>query len=371
MKIAVCAGEKSGDALGHELLVDLKKNIENLEVIGVGGSMMEGEGLKSFFPIKEISYMGLIDPLLNLRKILKIRKNFINFIKKENPDIFIGIDSPSFNSGVCKALRRDTNIKTVQYVCPQFWAWRYGRVHKFNSLYHKIFSLFPFESKLLKQHGVNFSYVGHPLAKNLSVHPNEDELKKSLGIPLNKMVIAILPGSRKSEIFHHSKPLTDFINIYKKQNPDAEIILALNKESDLLGELKPLSKKINIIYDSSQKVLASCDMAVVTSGTATLEAAILAKPMVVIYKSNKLSNFILSNFFLKTKFISLPNILSQEKIVFELRQNQVSGKEIIEKVELTLKNQEVISKKLSLIRDSLLVKDSNKFSNALREILAQ
>ena len=179
-------------------------------------------------------------------------------------------------------------------------------------------------------------------------------------------MIAILPGSRKSEIYHHSKPLSDFINIYKKQNPDVEIILALNKESDLLGELKLLSKKISIIYDSTQKVLASCDMAVVASGTATLEAAILAKPMVVIYKSNKLSNFILSNFFLKTKFISLPNILSQEKIVFELRQNQVSGKEISEKVELTLKNKEVISEKLSLIRDSLLVSDSNKFSIALK-----
>ena len=371
MKIAVCAGEKSGDALGHELLVDLKENIENLEVIGVGGSLMEGEGLKSFFPIKEISYMGLIDPLLNLRKILKIRKNFINFLKIEKPDIFIGIDSPSFNSGICKVLRRETNIKTVQYVCPQFWAWRYGRVHKFNSLYHRIFSLFPFESQLLKKHGVNFSYVGHPLAKNLSVDSNKEALKKSLGIPLDKKVIAILPGSRKSEIFHHSKPLADFINTYKKQNADEEIILALNKESDLLGELKQLSKKISVIYDSTQKVLASCDMAVVASGTATLEAAIFAKPMVVIYKSNKLSNFILSNFFLKTKFISLPNILSQENIVFELRQNQVSGKEITEKVELTFKNQEIISKKLSSIRDSLLVTDSNKFSVALREILAK
>jgi lipid-A-disaccharide synthase len=371
LKIAVCAGEKSGDALGYELLVDLKENIENLEVIGVGGSLMEGEGLKSFFPIKEISYMGLIDPLLNLRKILKIRKNFINFLKIENPDIFIGIDSPSFNSGICKVLRRETNIKTVQYVCPQFWAWRYGRVHKFNSLYHRIFSLFPFESQLLKKHGVNFSYVGHPLARNLSVDSNKEALKKSLGIPLDKKVIAILPGSRKSEIFHHSKPLADFINTYKKQNADEEIILALNKESDLLGELKQLSKKISVIYDSTQKVLASCDMAVVASGTATLEAAILAKPMVVIYKSNKLSNFILSNFFLKTKFISLPNILSQEEIVFELRQNQVSGKEIGEKVELTFKNQEIISDKLSSIRDSLLVTDSNKFSVALREILAK
>ena len=167
------------------------------------------------------------------------------------------------------------------------------------------------------------------------------------------------------------RPLADFINTYKNQNADVEIILALNKESDLLGDLKHLSKKISVIYDSTQKVLASCDMVVVASGTATLEAAILAKPMVVIYKSNKLSNFILSNFFLKTKYISLPNILSQEKIVFELRQNQVSGEEIIEKVELTFKNKETISDKLSSIRDSLLVTDSNKFSIALREILAK
>ena len=369
MKIAVCAGEKSGDALGQELLADLKKNNENIKIIGVGGSLMESEGLKSFFPINEISYMGLIDPLLNLRKILKIRKNFINFLKKESPDIFIGIDSPSFNSGICKVLRRDTNIKTVQYVCPQFWAWRYGRVHKFNSLYHKIFSLFPFESELLKKHGVNFSYVGHPLAKNLSSDSNEKELKKNFDIPLDKKVIAILPGSRKSEIKHHSKPLADFINTYKKENSDVEIVVALNKESDLQGELKQLSKKINVIYNSTQKVLAICDLAIVASGTATLEAAILAKPMVVIYKSNKFSNFILSNFFLKTKFISLPNILSQEKIVFELRQNQVSGKEIFEKVELTFKNQKDISFKLSLIKDSLLVSNLNKFSNALKEIL--
>ena len=371
MKVAVCAGEESGDALGHELLIDLKKNNKDIEFIGVGGSLMESAGLQSFFPIADISYMGLIDPLINLKKILNIRKDFINFLKTENPDVFIGIDSPSFNSGICKALRKETNIKTVQYVCPQFWAWRYGRVYRFNSLYHKIFSLFPFESKLLKKHNVNFSYMGHPLAKNLPSNHDEITLRKDLNIPLNKEVIAILPGSRKSEIKHHDKPLADFINKYKKYNPDTEIILALNKESDLTGELKELSKTIRVTFNTTQKVLAICDLAVIASGTATLEAAILAKPMVVIYKSNSLSNFILSNFFLKTEFISLPNILSQEKIVFELRQNQVSGKEISEKVELTFKNQEVIAKKLSLIRDSLLVKDSNKFSIALKEILAK
>ena len=186
MKIAVCAGEKSGDALGHELLVDLKKNFENIEIIGVGGSQMESQGLKSFFPLKEISYMGLIDPLLNLKKILKRRKDFISFLKIENPDIFIGIDSPSFNSGICKTLRKETNIKTVQYVCPQFWAWRYGRVYKFNHLYHKIFSLFPFESKLLKKHGVNYSYVGHPLARNMKIYSNEVQIKKELNVSTEK-----------------------------------------------------------------------------------------------------------------------------------------------------------------------------------------
>ena len=371
MKVAVCAGEKSGDALGQELLIDLKKNNDNIEFIGVGGSLMESEGLSSFFPIKEISYMGLIDPLLNLRKILKIRKDFINFIKKENPDVFIGIDSPSFNSGVCKVLRKDTSIKTVQYVCPQFWAWRYSRVYKFNALYHKIFSLFPFESELLKKHEVNFSYVGHPLAKNLPIDSNDQELKKTLNISLDKKVIAILPGSRKSEIKHHAKPISDFVNKYKKKNPDDEIILALNKKSDLLGGLEKLSKTIRVVYDSSHKILASCNLAVIASGTATLEAAILAKPMVVIYKSNNLSNFILSNFFLKTEYISLPNILSNEEVVFELRQNQVTGEEIYEKVKITLKNQKNISDKLSSIRDSLFVPDSNKFSIALKEIISK
>ena len=176
MKIAVCAGEKSGDALGYELLRDLKQNIDSINFIGVGGSQMESLGLKSFFPIKEISYMGLIDPLINLKKILKRRQDFINFLKDENPDVFIGIDSPSFNSGICKALRNDTDIKTVQYVCPQFWAWRYGRVKKFNDLYNKIFSLFPFESELLEKHGVNYTYVGHPLAKDLPTEINKEDL---------------------------------------------------------------------------------------------------------------------------------------------------------------------------------------------------
>ena len=370
MKIAVCAGEKSGDALGFELLQDLKQNIDSVNFIGVGGSQMESLGLKSFFPIKEISYMGLIDPLMNIKKILRRRKDFINFLKDENPDIFIGIDSPSFNSGICKVLRNDTDIKTVQYVCPQFWAWRYGRVKKFNDLYNRIFSLFPFESKILEKHNVNYTYVGHPLAKNLPTKINKEELKKDLDFSIEKKIIAILPGSRKSEIKHHDKALVEFIEMYKKENPETLIILALNKESDLQGGLKEISKEIEVVFNNTQNVLAACDLAIVASGTATLEAAILSKPMVVIYKSNFFSNFILSNFFLKSKFIALPNILSQEKIVFELRQNQVTGSEIYDKSILTLNNKKDISDRLNFLRKSLLVEDPRKFSRAIQEILS-
>ena len=371
MKIAVCAGEKSGDALGYDLLLDLKKNNDSIHFIGVGGSLMESAGLKSFFPINEISYMGLIDPLINLRKILKIRKEFIEFLKVEKPDIFIGIDSPSFNSAICKTLRKTTNIKTIQYVCPKFWAWRYGRVYGFNDIYDKVFSIFPFESKLLEKHKVNFSYVGHPLANKLPTKINDNELKKELKISQNKKIIAILPGSRKSEIKHHEKPLIDFINKYKLEDPNLEIILALNKESDLSEGFKKNEKKFKIIFNKTQKVIAACDLAIVASGTATLETAILAKPMVVIYKSNFLSNFILSKFFLKTKFISLPNILSEEQVVFELRQNQVTGQNILEKSLSTLNRKDGIINKLKLLRKSLLVEDSKKFTNALRETLSK
>ena len=187
---------------------------------------------------------------------------------------------------------------------------------------------------------------------------------------MKKKIIAILPGSRKSEIKHHDKALVEFIEIYKKENPETLIVLALNKESDLQGGLKEISKEIEVVFNNTQNVLAACDLAIVASGTATLEAAILSKPMVVIYKSNFFSNFILSNFFLKSEFIALPNILSQEKIVFELRQNQVTGKEIYDKSVLTLKNKKNISDRLTSLRKSLLVQDSSKFSRAIQEILS-
>ena len=370
MKIAVCAGEKSGDLLGYNLLKELKRDNDSISFIGVGGSLMESAGLKSFFPLKEISYMGLIDPLLNLKKILKRRQEFINFLKKEEPDIFIGIDSPSFNSGICKALKKTTNIKTVQYVCPQFWAWRYDRVKKFNYLYDTILSLFPFESELLKKHNVNHSFVGHPLAEQLLDRSRDFNLREELKISSEKKIIAILPGSRNSEIKHHEGPLIDFISKYKKVSPDAEIILALNKRSDLTEKLKKTLKDYSVVFNDSQKVLAACDLAVVASGTATLEASILAKPMVVIYKSNFLSNFILSNFFLKTKFIALPNILSKAQVVFELRQNEVTGNEIFKKVIITFKKRQDISSKLTSLRETLLVKDKSKFSYAINKLLS-
>ena len=371
LKIALCVGESSGDNLGLELIKDLKNHIKNIEIIGVGGPLLEKEGLKSLFKISEISYMGLIDPLLNLKKILKKRKELIDYIKKEKPDLFIGIDSPSFNSGICKTLKRETNIKTIQYVCPQFWAWRYGRVKKFNDLYDRVFSLFPFESNLLKKHNVVHSYVGHPLAKKIPLDINKDEYKAKLGLDKKNKIISLLPGSRKSEINYHYRPICDAVNLFNT-NEDISFILAVNKETTIPKEfLKYTPENLRIIKGKTQDVLAASDFALVTSGTATLEAALFKSPMIVIYRSNSISNFILSNFFLRTKYISLPNVLTQKNIVKEIRQKDVNGLNIhLSLRELMTKRNTQKENFINLHKD-LIADDKNKFINAIKETLSK
>ena len=200
---------------------------------------------------------------------------------------------------------------------------------------------------------------------------NIDAIKKNFNISDQKKVIAILPGSRKSEIKYHGRPLIDFINLYKKGNEDSEIVLALNKLEDMPEIFKGIKDKIKIIFGETQEVLSMADIAVVASGTATLEAAILAKPMVVIYKSNLISNFILSNFFLKSKYISLPNILSQSEIVPELRQNKVTGLEILSKVKSVFLSESKITNQLSSLKDNLSVNDSAKFSRAIKKLILE
>lgn len=370
IKIALSVGEKSGDYLGAELIKNIKKNFPNASFVGLGGEEMKKEGVKSLFPIENLSVMGLIDPLLNIKNLLSKRKQLIDFILQEDPDIFIGIDSPSFNSGISKYLKTKTNIKTIQYVCPQFWAWRKNRVKKFNTYIDHIFTLFPFESDLLNHEGVSASFTGHPLAEIFALNPNKEKAKENMGLNTDVKYIALLPGSRKSEIKHHMNLFLEVADNFKEKNPDFKFILALTDETKFDKNI--LSKHTNVILKKgeSRNVMVSSDYALVASGTASLEALLSKTPHCVVYKSNPFSNFILSRL-LTTKFISLPNILAEKEIISEFRQKNASLKNICNELnKISNSSNKEMNNSFYEIHESLKNINEDKFIGPLKALLS-
>ena len=370
IKIAFSVGEDSGDFLGAELIKNLKKKYPDAEFIGLGGHYMKKEGLDSLFNIDDLSVMGLIDPLLNISKLLKRRKQLLNFLLREKPDLFIGIDSPSFNSGIAKKIKSKSDIKTIQYVCPQFWAWRKGRVKRFKNYLDHIFSIFPFEENLLKKEGVSSNFTGHPLAENFEMDIDKKISKQKLGFGEEKKYIALLPGSRKSEIKNHLKILEDLTKIYSSLNSNYQFVLSLTKDNSISEEKYLEEKNITLIKGNTREVLKACDYGVVSSGTATLEAMLSKTPICVIYKSNALSNFVISSILLKLDYISLPNILANKKIIPELRQNNVTSRKIKHELDNLIKgsNENMLEEFIKL-HHSLLNKDENKFSKIIENLI--
>ena len=370
IKIAFSVGEDSGDFLGAQLIKNLKKKYPDANFIGLGGYQMKKEGLDSIFPIDDLSVMGLIDPLLNISKLLKRRKELLNFILREKPDLFIGIDSPSFNSGIAKKLKSQSDIKTIQYVCPQFWAWRKGRAKRFKKYLDHIFSIFPFEENLLSEEGMPSNFTGHPLAENFEIDINKRFYKQKLGLTEEKKFIALLPGSRKSEIKNHLQILEDLAKIYSSSNPNYQFILSLTKDNSTSEEKYIEEKNITLIKGHTREVLKACDYAVVSSGTATLEAMLSKTPSCVIYKSNAFSNFIISSILLRLDFISLPNILANKKIVPELRQNNVTSKKIKNELDNLIKGaNEKMLEEFKKLHYSLINKEENKFSKIIENLI--
>ena len=370
MKIALSAGEESGDILGSDLMRSLKAHDDKIEFIGIGGERMKQEGLESLFPIKEISKMGIIDPLLSLNTILKRRKQLISFFESKKPDIFIGIDSPSFNLGISKKLKQKTDISTIQYVCPQFWAWRENRIKSFSKFLDHIFCLYDFEKKILSQHNINSSFVGHPIAEKIEFEINRKEYKQKLNLDENFKYVVLMPGSRKSEVTRHFNVLASLSNHYLKVNSKLRFIFALTEGSKSMNLEKKIkgNSNLEIHYSNSRNILRACDYAVITSGTASLEAALCKIPMIVIYKTNFLSYLILSRL-IKTEFISLPNILKKKKIVQELIQSKVTKKNLIYGLEALMKrDHHNLFNDYKKIHSSLINSKKTKFYEVVHSI---
>ncbi len=371
IKFAFSVGEESGDFLGAQLINNLKKKYPEASFVGLAGNLMQKEGMESLFPIKDLSVMGLIDPLLNLNRLLRRRKQLIDFILEEQPEFFIGIDSPSFNAGIAKRIKSKTNTKTktIQYVCPQFWAWRKRRASRFKNYLDHIYSIFPFEEKLLAKEDMSSSFTGHPLAEHFEIDVDKREFKSKMSLNSKKIYIALLPGSRKSELKNHLKILEKVASSYFSSNPNYHFIIALTEENPISEDRYLKKENISLIKGNTREVLKACDYAIVSSGTATLEAMLSKTPFCVIYKSNSISNFIITNLLLQLDFISLPNILANKKIVPELRQKDLKIKKVIKELNCLIENSnEEMIKEFKILHQSLINENDNKFSKIIDKL---
>ncbi len=327
IKIALVAGEESGDQLGASLIKDLKRIFPSSSFIGVGGRKMQEEGLNSFFEMKKISVMGILEPLMKISELLNLRKELKEYLSVEAPDIFIGIDSPDFNLSISKHLKRQ-EIKTVQYVSPSIWAWRKGRIKTIEKSVDRVLTLFPFELLAYSESPVEASFVGHPLAHKIPIDLNKVELRnKKFHLNKEKM-IALLPGSRKSEVKMIGEILLKTASLIKDLDEDAKFFMPLAdiRHKELIPNWEDYPW-VTFSEKNAQDVLSASHLGIVTSGTASLEAALFKTPVIVVYKTSWIT-YLLVKPLLRIKQFSLPNLLAGSAILPELLQYEVTDKNL-------------------------------------------
>ena len=327
LKIGVVAGEHSGDTLGYNLIKEIVKD-NNFELYGVGGPQIESLGLNSLFDFKELQVMGIIDPLLNFKKLTNKRNNLISLFKDKEIDFFIGIDSPDFNIGIHKALKPIKKCKTIQLVSPSVWGWRQGRIKKIEKYIDHTVCLFNFEHNFYKDKGLSSSHLGHPFSD--LVLSNVDDVLTKYSLEAGKSFISILPGSRSSEIISMMPTYRNFMELHYKNNKNTFFLIPTADNSSTL-DVKKYLKDTNapyLIYEGATKdFLSISNKSVVTSGTASLEAAVLNASPIICYKTNFINYAIISKM-LKVDLIGLPNLLLNKSIYPELIQNKCTAKQI-------------------------------------------
>lgn len=324
--IGIVSGEASGDILGAALMTELRRHYPNAEFSGIGGPRMLALGFHSYFPQDRLAVMGLIEPLKRLPELLRIRKFLREHFIANPPAVFIGIDSPDFNLSLEGSLK-EKGIKTVHYVSPSVWAWRQKRVFKIARSVDLMLTLLPFEAAFYEKHNVPVEFVGHHLADEIPVHVDKYQARRELGIPEHARVVGLLPGSRSSEVERMGSVFMRAAVFCLEQDPDL-IFYIPAANSDRYRELHHqlndyVDFSLNLVNGNSHKVMAAADVVLLASGTVTLEAMLLKKPMVVAYKMSPIGFKILS-WLVKTPFISLPNLLANKMLVPELLQNDAT-----------------------------------------------
>lgn len=379
MYAALVAGETSGDLLAGLLLDGLKQRWPDLQTSGIGGPYMTRRGFDAWWPHHLLAVHGFNwDVLRRYREIVGIRKQLQDRLLRSPPDVFIGVDAPDFNLHL-EANLRSTGIKTVHFVCPSIWAWRPERVEKIRRSVDHVLCVFPFEPALLAQHDIASTYVGHPLANLIPMQVDKATARDTLGLSVDDRVVAVLPGSRNSEIKHLSLRFFQAVALIKKAYPATKFVvpavpaLKTRIEADLLA--CGIDSGVVVLQGRSHTALAACDVTLVASGTATLEAALFKRPMVIAYRMSALSWQIMRRKKLQP-WVGLPNILCQEFVVPELLQDEATPQALATEVlrwldTLSTQPEKILAleKRFSLLHAELQRDTATLAANAVAHVL--
>ncbi len=377
-RVGVVVGESSGDILGAGLVSALKNRFPDCIFEGVGGPRMQALGFNSLYPMDRLAVMGLIDPLKRLPELLGIRKGLKQHFLSEPPDVFIGIDAPDFNLDLELALRKK-GIVTAHYVSPSVWAWRRGRIKKIARAVDLMLTLFPFEARFYELHDVDVVCVGHTLADQIPLQVDQAEAQQELGLnsTVDKKVIALLPGSRAGEVkFLCRIFLQAAQRVLGTHNNSVFLLPAANEArkeqvETIMEEFPDLPVKV--FLRQSQQVMAASDVVLMASGTTSLEAMLLKKPMVIAYKMASLSFFLLRKL-VKSPFVGLPNLLAGKMLVPELLQQDATADNIAAKLTQFLENDshtERLNQEFTRIHRDLKRNADEAAANAICRLLSR
>ena len=331
MRIAIVAGETSGDMLGAGLIKSLRKRYPDAEFEGIGGPLMQAQGFKTFVPMERLAVMGLVEVLGRLFELLKVRRDLVKHWLANPPDVFIGIDAPDFNLTLEQKLRT-AGIKTVHYVSPSVWMWRQKRVFKIAKAVDLMLTLFPFEAKFYEQHQVPVKFVGHHLADKIPLETSPVPARQALGIPVAAPVVCLMPGSRAGEVAKLGDLFLQTARRMLHERPELHFIIpaASTERRDqiqLMLDSFPGKLPVTVVLGQSHTCMAAADVILLASGTATLEAMLMKRPMVVSYIVAPLTYHILKRM-VSQPWISLPNLLAGRELVPELLQHDATPEKL-------------------------------------------
>ncbi len=377
VRIAMVAGEASGDLLASHLIASLKAKLPDVIFYGIGGPKMQAQGFDAWWPMEKLSVMGYVDALKHYREISGIRRQLKKRLLDIRPDIFIGVDAPDFNLGLETKLK-SAGVKTIHYVSPSIWAWRGGRIKKIAKAVNRVLALFPMEPPLYEKEHIPVTYVGHPLADIIPLETSQCAVREMLGIARDVPVFALLPGSRKGELEMMADTFVQTAKIIRQRFlPNALFVVPLaTRETRLQFEMAIYQQQagdipFRLLFGHAQEALGAADVSLVASGTATLEAALIKRPMVITYKIAKLSYWIMKRMAYQA-FVGLPNVLAGRAIVPEILQDQATPENLAEALVGLYEDKEnaaAIAEAFTEIHLQLRQNTAEKAANAVIECL--